>query len=214
MTPTNTEALAAELEFHGRLGSETEQQAAARRVKRNAMAAAELRRLSAVEAENQSIREALAAKVTTETLLTGAHGKPGEFFIGLQGGAAQLLAEGLAQQFKDSDATNYLELRFTSRFAAMDTDFVVTVQKVTGKTPATLRKEAEAERDALVAERDTLQVGIELMQDNAARYCWLRDNEDGDYGICVWDSEDGWARDARPPSVVDAAIDAAMKDHP
>lgn len=51
MTPTNAEALAAELEFHGRFGHETEQQAAARRVERNARAAAELRRLAAVEAE-------------------------------------------------------------------------------------------------------------------------------------------------------------------
>ena len=73
------------------------------------------------------------------------------------------------------------------------------------------RDELEAERDALRAERDALQVGIELMQDNAARYCWLRDNEYGDYGICVWDFEDGWTHDARSPAVVDATIDAAMK---
>lgn len=62
MTPTpQTEAgrLADDLTFHGRYGMETEDQAKLRRLKRNADAAAELRRLDAIEADNQQLRKAL-----------------------------------------------------------------------------------------------------------------------------------------------------------
>lgn len=103
-------------------------------------------------AERDRLKDALASKVAAETLLTGMHGKPGEFFIGLQGGAAQILAEGLASQLAESGAENYVELRFTSKHAAPDEEVVVTIQRVRGKSPHALRREAEAERDRLRAQ--------------------------------------------------------------
>ena len=52
----------------------------------------------------------------------------------------------------------------------------------------------------------------------AARYRWLRDNEESDLAICEWCADHcegtGYYRDARPAQVVDEAIDAAMKGKP
>lgn len=57
---------------------------------------------------------------------------------------------------------------------------------------------------------------IERLRADAARYRWLRDNTEGAWAICEWaDDSDGigFYRDSRKPgTVVDSAIDAAMRD--
>lgn len=59
---------------------------------------------------------------------------------------------------------------------------------------------------------------IERLRADAARYRWLRDNTEGAWAICEWaDDSDGigFYRDSRKPgTVVDSAIDAAMRDAP
>lgn len=108
-------------------------------------------RMAALEAENARLRDAVADKVSAATMLTGMTTGPDGLRLALQGGAASLLAEMLAQQFKDGGGINYLELSFVSRKAAPGDAFVVTVQRVLGKTPHALRTEAEAKHAALEA---------------------------------------------------------------
>ncbi|WP_227461636.1 hypothetical protein [Cupriavidus pauculus] len=63
--------------------------------------------------------------------------------MGLQGGAAQILAEAYAEQFRQIGAVNHIEISFTSTDPAIG-QMVVTLQRVEGKTPATMKAEAEA----------------------------------------------------------------------
>lgn len=54
---------------------------------------------------------------------------------------------------------------------------------------------------------------VELLKD-VERYQWLRDNHESDWAICEWAhglDGIGFYRDSRSETVVDAAIDAAMK---
>ena len=100
-------------------------------------------------AEVAGLREELAQKVVDQTMLTGLTVQDGGLTMGLQGGAAGLLAEMLTQQFKDGGGINYLQLSFTSSVALPGEAFIVTVQKCSGKTPHQLRMEAEAEAAGL-----------------------------------------------------------------
>lgn len=103
--------------------------------------------LSAMSAENTMLRQHAAQQITDGTLITGLNIGAGGFDLGLQGGAAQLLAESLAQQFKDGGGINYLELRFESSQALPGEKFVVTIQRVEGLTPAQKLAAMTAERD-------------------------------------------------------------------
>lgn len=69
----------------------------------------------------------------------------------------------------------------------------------------------------LTAERDTLRAEVERLRVDAERYKWLRDNHESDWAICEWQDDPdglGYYRDARFPSIVDAAIDTARKATP
>lgn len=67
------------------------------------------------------------------------------------------------------------------------------------------------EMTAAAAELRRLDAEVEALRKDAERYQWLRDQRQGDWGICGWHDSDEWAWDTRPAEVVDAAIDAAMK---
>lgn len=116
-----------------------------------AVSAAKDAEIAALRAENDKLREALAQKVVSQTMLTGLVVQDGGLTIGLEGGAAGLLVEMLAQQFKDGGGTNYLQLSFTSSVCLPGEAFIVTVQKCAGKTPHQLRMDAETEAAALRA---------------------------------------------------------------
>lgn len=62
--------------------------------------------------------------------------------IGLEGASCQAIAEALAEQFRRSDAANYVEMHFDHDDSEIGPLFV-TVQRVNGKTPHQLRTEAE-----------------------------------------------------------------------
>lgn len=166
--------------------------------------------IAALTAENARMRDALADKVTSDTMFTGMTTGQDGLRIGLEGGAASLLAEMLAQQFKDGGGVNYLELSFVSSTAAPGEAFIVNVQRVQGKSPHALRAEAEAERDRLREELARARV-------DAGRYRWLQEqHESSDSGETM--------RVYRPdvgcgclmpvgikPGQLNAAIDAARK---
>lgn len=91
----------------------------------------------------ETLREAVADQMMRDTLMTGLATQPGGITVGLEGGAAALLAEMLAAQYRDTNAANYIELSFTSRHSVPGERFVVTVQRVGGVTPAQRVREAD-----------------------------------------------------------------------
>lgn len=134
----------------------------------------ELRRLhaevEALEAENDLLRQHSAKQINDATLLTGISIGNGSMDIGMQGGAARLLADSFFDQFIESGAVNYLEVRFDSPEKMPGKSMVVTLQLVDGLTPA--QKIAE-----LKAELATQAAQIEACRADAARLDYLIDGE-------------------------------------
>lgn len=85
--------------------------------------------------ENELLRQHAAEQISDSTLLTGIDTSNGAMNVGLEGGAAQLLAESFFDQFQQSGAINYLELRFESESKMPGRSMVVTLQLVGGTTP-------------------------------------------------------------------------------
>lgn len=105
----------------------------------NSLSAEAADMLGSQEKEIALLRAALAEKAVSSTMLREMSVINGGLNMQLEGGAAQLLAETFAEQFRQGGAVNYLEMRFT----ADELNLLVTLQRVDGKTPAQLRKEAE-----------------------------------------------------------------------
>jgi hypothetical protein len=105
--------------------------------------------IESLRSENAKLRELPGRRLMDATALTGVLVADGGFNVGLEGGACQLLVESFAQQFIDSGAINYLGMTFSSKVLLPGDEFMVTMQKVSGKTPHSLRLEAEADRDRL-----------------------------------------------------------------
>ena len=105
-----------------------------------------LDRLEAAEKENSKLREALAEKVASETILRELSVGNGSINATFEGGAVQLMVDALATQFVESGAANYIEMQFHSEATG---PLLFTLQRVDGKTPHQLRAEAEQERDKL-----------------------------------------------------------------
>jgi hypothetical protein len=98
-------------------------------------------RLTQLVAENTELRKAVAAKVVDSMLLTSLTMSGNALNIGLEGGAARLLAESFAQQFREQGGANYLEMQFTAQDGLA---LLVTLQNREGKTPSQFRAEADA----------------------------------------------------------------------
>lgn len=107
-----------------------------------------------LRSENENLRKALAEKVVSQTMLRELSAGNGSINAAFEGGAAHLLADAFADQFLESEATNYLEVHLHS---AATGPLVVTLQRVNGKTPHQLRAEAEKERDALRAKIEAME---------------------------------------------------------
>lgn len=98
-----------------------------------------------LKVENTRLRSLLAEKVVNSTMLTGLVPDDGGMTLGFEGGACGMLAQLLGAQFYESQAINYLELRFNSAKHPDLGPLVVTLQRVEGPTPHELRAKAEAE---------------------------------------------------------------------
>lgn len=120
-----------------------------------------------LEVENAELRRQLGQRVIDSTFLTEFTLKNGAVDMQFEGGAAQLLAEMLAAQLESSGAANYLELSF--RAAESRAEYLVTLQKKSGKTPHQLRVMAEQEAARL---RDELASMPLLSLLPLAADCW------------------------------------------
>ena len=107
--------------------------------------------------ENQQLRQLTSEKVINATMLREFVARDGGLTIGLEGGACALMAQAFGQQLYESEAFNYIEASFDSPDYPDLGQITVTLKREAGKTPHQLRREAEAERDALRAERDALR---------------------------------------------------------
>lgn len=119
-----------------------------------------VRRLRAAEAENANLRQAVADNITSSTMLTNMGIVNGGMNITLEGGACQLLADAFCEQFRGSGATNFVEMGFTG---PDNLQLLVTLQKVYGKTPAQLKREAEERVAQLEAEAVRREEYIETL---------------------------------------------------
>lgn len=99
-------------------------------------------RLEAAEKDNKILREALAERVISETMLRDLSVGNGSINANFEGGAVHLLVDALAGQFSESGSENYLEMHFHSPATG---PLVATLQRVNGKTPHQLREAAEKE---------------------------------------------------------------------
>ena len=129
-----------------------------------------LAKLEAAEKENKALREALAEKVTSETMLRDLSVGNGSIHASFEGGAVQLLVDAFAGQFSESGAENYLEMHFHSPATG---PLVTTVQRVNGKTPHQLREAAENElveiRHGAAVANDTIKaLRAEVIIDESA----------------------------------------------
>jgi hypothetical protein len=105
--------------------------------------------VDALREENDKLRAALGDSALAATMLHEFSVKDGGINAVYSGGAAQLLAEALGQQFIESGAENYLEVGFNTSTGAR---LLVTLQRCDGKTPATFRCEAEEKLAEAMAE--------------------------------------------------------------
>lgn len=135
--------------------------------------------------------KSLAEYVAGEAFLTGMSPHPeGGAELGIQGLACQVLAASFAEQFKGADATNYLEIGMSHSETG---PFTVTMQRVHGKTPATLRNEALMQRNQAIAAAEFFKGLIEnLTQAERERV--------GLYSIPGWNEHERNLRDAKEPS--------------
>ncbi len=101
----------------------------------------------------EALRSLAAESLANSTLLTGIDCADG-LRIGVQGGAAAVLAESFAEQFKASGAINFLEMKFVSKEEFPGESFVVTVQRANGETPA---EQIKALKAKLAAAKDNIK---------------------------------------------------------
>lgn len=79
------------------------------------------------------------------------HFEKGSLQIKLAGELGRLFAIGFAGAFLEAGAENYLEMEFRDHRPAVPERYVLTIQRVLGKTPHQLQRAAEVGRDAAVA---------------------------------------------------------------
>lgn len=114
--------------------------------------------LRELEDENARLRELLKDKVVAETMLHELHITPGNLSAVVEGGMAGVLAQCLVDQYNESGATNFLEMKFHDKAG---NQYVVTTQRIGGLTPADKTKAAEAALLAKSAEYDALVARVE-----------------------------------------------------
>ncbi len=127
-----------------------------------------------LEEKLRKFEQALADQVYRDTMLTDMAVRDGGINLSLEGGACQLLANSFAEQFKESGATNYLEMSFDSMDANIG-ELVVTMQRKDGDTPGQLRSVAEVHNaeltEALELCHQTLEEFIGFDENGTASNC-------------------------------------------
>jgi hypothetical protein len=77
-----------------------------------------------------------------QVMMTGLNVHNGSFSMGLEGGPVRIFAAAFADYFKESPASNYIEMHLASTDPEIG-ELICTLQRKQGKTPHALRREAE-----------------------------------------------------------------------
>jgi hypothetical protein len=108
-----------------------------------------IKQIESRDAEIARLREEVARLLDPNIVALNV--RDGGLDMALEGTSCRLFAESFASEFQRGGGVNYLECRFTSQEVMPGEAFVVTVQRVNGKTPHQLRADAESELAALRA---------------------------------------------------------------
>jgi len=99
----------------------------------------------------------------SQVMLTHMNIQNGSLDIGLEGGPVRIFASSFTEFFKESQASNYIEMQISSTDPEIG-ELTCTLQRKHGKTPHQLRAEAERARDEAHAE-------VERLRQSGAAHC-------------------------------------------
>lgn len=133
--------------------------------------------------------------------LAGMHVHENMLTMGLKGGAAQVMAEAYAEQFRQTGAVNHVEISFTSQDPAIG-KMIVTLQRVEGKTPATMKAEADARVRELEGQLAAAQADVARLDSGV-----IMTQERDDFG----DTYNCERRGLNLRAMIDAAIEAGQR---
>ena len=95
--------------------------------------------ITALEGEVETCRRLLSEKVSAETMLRELHITPAGLSAQVEGGMAGILMQSIVEQFREIGGPNFFEMKFS----ADKEQYVLTVQRCAGLTPADKMKAAE-----------------------------------------------------------------------
>ncbi len=126
--------------------------------------------------------------IAEQAFLTGMAPHPdGGAELGIRGLACQMLAASFAGQFKGHGAKNFLEFGMSHPEVG---PFTVTMQRVYGKTPSTMRTEALMQRDQAIAAAEFFKGLIENLSQGERERVGL-------YSIPGWNEHERLLREAK-----------------
>lgn len=122
------------------------------------------RSTAALVEENARLHEQLSRRLMDETVITDLAIRNG-LQLGLEGGAARVLARMLLNKFAASGAVHYLEMAIKATDMDPPAQFTLTLQRCDGQTPHQLCAAAEAQaRDARTLAAEQLRSIAEALR--------------------------------------------------
>lgn len=105
-------------------------------------------------AEVVKLRDAITDEITKDLYIKELINDENNTILSLEGGALKLISGLIIKQFILTGATNYVEMSLTSSEILHGERFLVTIQKISGKTPHEIANELRKEIGELKSERN------------------------------------------------------------
>lgn len=105
-------------------------------------------------AEVVKLRDAITDEITKDLYIKELINDENNTILSLEGGALKLISGLIIKQFILTGATNYVEMSLTSSEILPGERFLVTIQKISGKTPHEIANELRKEIGELKSERN------------------------------------------------------------
>jgi hypothetical protein len=105
-------------------------------------------------AEVVKLRDAITDEITKDLYIKELINDDNNTILSLEGGALKLISGLIIKQFILTGATNYVEMSLTSSEILHGERFLVTIQKISGKTPHEIANELRKEIGELKSERN------------------------------------------------------------
>lgn len=105
-------------------------------------------------AEVVKLRDAITDEITKDLYIKELINDENNTILSLEGGALKLISGLIIKQFILTGATNYVEMSLASSEILPGERFLVTIQKISGKTPHEIANELRKEIGELKSERN------------------------------------------------------------